>query len=110
MLAKIQTYFYNKKSITTNVNILYQDGLYSVNKDSKILAIENDVKNLYQKGETSTTTVDPKTGKKIVKRTGGVTDSMVSAKINKYYDENNQDFLEAKSLDATDYFSQWMRS
>ena len=47
MLAKIQTYFYNKKSITTNVNILYQDGLYSVNKDSKILAIENDVKNLY---------------------------------------------------------------
>lgn len=47
MLAKIQTYFYSKKSITTNVNILYQDGLYSVNKDSKILAIENDVKNLY---------------------------------------------------------------
>jgi hypothetical protein len=48
--------------------------------------------------------------RRIVKRTGGVTDSMVSAKINKYYDENNQDFLEAKSLDATDYFSQWMRS
>jgi hypothetical protein len=78
--------------------------------DPTFEALFNDVKNLYQKGETSTTTVDPKTGKKIVKRTGGVTDSMVSAKINKYYDENNQDFLEAKSLDATDYFSQWMRS
>jgi hypothetical protein len=70
----------------------------------------NDIKKLYQKGETTTTTVDPKTGKKIVKRTGGVTDAMVQAKINKYYDENNQDFLEAKSLEATDYFSQWMRS
>jgi hypothetical protein len=78
--------------------------------DPTFEALFNDVKNLYQKGETSTTTVDPKTGKKIVKRTGGVTDSMVSAKINKYYDENNQDFLEAKSLDATDLFSQWMRS
>lgn len=47
ILSKIQTYFYNKKSITADVNILYQDGLYSVNTDSKILAIENDVKNLY---------------------------------------------------------------
>lgn len=47
MIGKIQTYFYNKKSITTDVNILYQDGLYSVNTDSKILAVENDVKNLY---------------------------------------------------------------
>lgn len=47
MIGKIQTYFYNKKSITTNVSVLYQDGLYSVNTDSKILAIENDVKNLY---------------------------------------------------------------
>ena len=70
----------------------------------------NDIKALYQKGETVTTTVDPKTGKKIQKRTGGVTDAMVQAKIDKYYNENNQDFLEAKSLDATDYFSQWMRS
>lgn len=78
--------------------------------DPAFEALFNDVKNLYKKGETSTTTVDPKTGKKTVKRTGGVTDSMVKAKINKYYDENNQDFLEAKSLDATDYFSQWMRS
>ena len=70
----------------------------------------NDVKALYQKGETTTTTVDPKTGKKTVKRTGGVTDAMIKAKIDKYYNENNQDFLEAKSLEATDYFSQWMRS
>lgn len=78
--------------------------------DPAFEALFNDVKNLYQKGETSTTTVDPKTGKKIVKRTGGVTDALVKAKIDKYYNENNQDFLEAKSLEATDYFSQWMRS
>lgn len=73
-------------------------------------ALFNDVKKLYQKGETTTTITDPKTGKKTVKRTGGVTDAMIQSKINKYYDENNQDFLEAKSLEATDYFSQWMRS
>ena len=78
--------------------------------DPDFQALFSDVKSLYQKGETSTTTVDPKTGKKIVKRTGGVTDALVKAKIDKYYNENNQDFLEAKSLDATDYFSQWMRS
>ena len=78
--------------------------------DPAFEALFNDVKNLYQKGETSTTTVDPKTGKKIVKRTGGVTDALVKAKIDKYYNEDNQDFLEAKSLEATDYFSQWMRS
>lgn len=70
----------------------------------------NDVKAIYEKGETTTTTVDPKTGKKIVKRTGGVTDALVKAKIDKYYNEDNQDFLEAKSLEATDYYSQWMRS
>jgi hypothetical protein len=70
----------------------------------------NDVKRLYEKGETVTTTVDPKTGKKVQKRTGGVTDALIKAKIDKYYNENNQDFLEAKSLEATDYFSQWMRS
>jgi len=70
----------------------------------------NDIKALYQKGETVTTTVDPKTGKKTQKRTGGVTDAMVQAKINKYYNENNQDFLEAKSLEGVDYFTQWMRS
>ena len=47
MLAQIQTYFYNKKSITRNVNILYQDGLVSVNSNSKVLVIENDIKDLY---------------------------------------------------------------
>jgi len=78
--------------------------------DPTFQALFSDVKSLYQKGETSTTTVDPKTGKKIVKRTGGVTDALVKAKIDKYYNEDNQDFLEAKSLEATDYFSQWMRS
>ena len=78
--------------------------------DPDFQALFSDVKSLYQKGETSTTTVDPKTGKKIVKRTGGVTDALVKAKIDKYYNEDNQDFLEAKSLEATDYYSQWMRS
>lgn len=70
----------------------------------------NEIKGLYQKGETSTTTVDPKTGKKTVKRTGGVTDAMIQSKIQKYYNENNVDFLEAKSLEGADYFSNWMRS
>lgn len=78
--------------------------------DPTFQALFSEIKNLYQKGETTTTTVDPKTGKKTVKRTGGVTDAMVESKINKYYNEDNQDFLEAKSLEATDYFSQWMRS
>lgn len=79
-------------------------------KDPVFQNLFNDIKKLYQKGETTTTITDPKTGKKTVKRTGGVTDAMVKAKIDKYYNENNQDFLEAKSLEATDYFSQWMRS
>jgi hypothetical protein len=79
-------------------------------KDPVFQNLFNDIKALYQKGETTTTTTDPKTGRKIVKRTGGVTDAMVKSKIDKYYNENNQDFLEAKSLEATDYFSQWMRS
>lgn len=79
-------------------------------KDPVFQNLFNDIKKLYQRGETTTTTVDPKTGRKTVKRTGGVTDAMVKAKIDKYYNENNQDFLEAKSLEATDYFSQWMRS
>ncbi len=79
-------------------------------KDPVFQNLFNDIKALYQKGETTTTITDPKTGKKTVKRTGGVTDAMIQSKINKYYNENNQDFLEAKSLEATDYFSQWMRS
>lgn len=78
--------------------------------DPTFQSLYNDIKALYQKGETVTTTVDPKTGKKTQKRTGGVTDAMVQAKINKYYNANNQDYLEAKSLEAGDYFSQWMRS
>jgi hypothetical protein len=69
----------------------------------------NDVKRLYEKGETVTTTVDPKTGKKVQKRTGGVTDALIKAKIDKYYNENNQDFLEAKSIEGFDKFSQWQR-
>lgn len=78
--------------------------------DPLFQSLFNDIKSLYQKGETTTTTVDPKTGRKTVKRTGGVTDAMIKAKIDKYYNENNQDFLEAKSLEAVDYFSQWQRS
>lgn len=78
--------------------------------DPLFQSLFSDIKRLYQKGETTTTTVDPKTGRKTVKRTGGVTDAMIKAKIDKYYNENNQDFLEAKSLEAVDYFSQWQRS
>jgi hypothetical protein len=72
--------------------------------------ILNDVKSIYEKGITTTTTVDPKTGRKIVQQKGGVTDALIASKIKKAYDENNVDFLENKSLEAADYFSQWMRS
>jgi len=72
--------------------------------------ILNDIKGIYEKGITTTTTVDPKTGRKIVQQKGGVTDALIASKIKKAYDENNVDFLENKSLEATDYFSQWMRS
>jgi hypothetical protein len=72
--------------------------------------ILNDIKGTYEKGITTTTTVDPKTGRKIVQQKGGVTDALIASKIKKAYDENNVDFLENKSLEAADYFSQWMRS
>lgn len=72
--------------------------------------ILNDVKSIYERGITTTTTVDPKTGRKIVQQKGGVTDALIASKIKKAYDENNVDFLENKSLEAADYFSQWMRS
>ena len=72
--------------------------------------ILNDIKGIYEKGITTTTTVDPKTGRKIVQQKGGVTDALIASKIKKAYDENNVDFLENKSLEAADYFSQWMRS
>lgn len=71
--------------------------------------IFNEVKELYQKGTTTTTITDAKTGKRTTTTKGGVTDATVQAKIKKYYDENNQDFLEAKSLEGADYFSTWMR-
>jgi hypothetical protein len=47
MLATIQTYFYNKRAITQDVNVLYIDGLVSVNSKSNVLPVENDIKNLY---------------------------------------------------------------
>lgn len=72
--------------------------------------ILNDIKSIYEKGITTTTTVDPKTGRKIVQQKGGVTDALIASKIKKAYNENNVDFLENKSLEAADYFSQWMRS
>jgi hypothetical protein len=72
--------------------------------------ILNDITGIYEKGITTTTTVDPKTGRKIVQQKGGVTDALIASKIKKAYDENNVDFLENKSLEAADYFSQWMRS
>ena len=71
--------------------------------------IFNEVKELYQKGTTTTTITDAKTGKRTTTTKGEVTDATVQAKIKKYYDENNQDFLEAKSLEGADYFSTWMR-
>lgn len=71
--------------------------------------IFNEVKDMYSKGTTTTTTVDAKTGKKIVKQTGGVSNDLIQAKIEKAY-KNSTDWLEAKSLEATDYFSSWMRS
>jgi hypothetical protein len=79
-------------------------------KDPIFQNILNDIKGIYEKGITTTTTVDPKTGRKIVQQKGGVTDALIASKIKKAYDENNVDFLENKSLEAADYFSQWMRS
>jgi len=79
-------------------------------KDPIFQNILNDIKSIYEKGITTTTTVDPKTGRKIVQQKGGVTDALIASKIKKAYDENNVDFLENKSLEAADYFSQWMRS
>jgi len=69
-----------------------------------------DIKSIYEKGVTSTVTVDPKTGRKIVKQKGGVSEELIQSKLDKYYNSSNQDFLEAKSLEAADLFSQWMRS
>jgi hypothetical protein len=66
------------------------------------------IKNLYQKGETVTTTTDA-SGRQVQKRTPGVTNATIQAEIQKVYNQNNQDFLEAKSLEGADYFSQWQR-
>jgi len=79
-------------------------------KDPILQKLMGDIQNIYQKGITTTTTVDPKTGRKIVQQKGGVTDALIASKIKKVYNENNVDFLENKSLEAADYFSQWMRS
>ena len=72
--------------------------------------IFNTIKSLYQAGTTSTTVTDAKTGKKTVRQTGGVSQQTIDSTIKKYYNQNNQDFLESKSLDMVDYMSQWMRS
>lgn len=66
------------------------------------------IKNLYQKGETVTTTTDA-SGRQVQKRTPGVTNATIQAEIQKVYNQNNEDFLEAKSLEGADYFSQWQR-
>lgn len=78
-------------------------------KDPILQKLMSDIQSIYQKGITTTTTVDPKTGRKIVEQKGGVTDALIASKIKKVYNENNVDFLENKSLEAADYFSQWMR-
>lgn len=77
--------------------------------DPTFQALFNEVKGLYQKGETVTTTTDA-SGKKTQKRTGGVTDALIQSKIQAAYDKNNVDFLENKSLEGADLFSQWIRS
>lgn len=68
-----------------------------------------DIKNLYAKGSTQTSTVNPKTGKKTVVEKGGVTAADIEARIERAY-KGTDDFLEAKSLEGADLFSQWMRS
>jgi hypothetical protein len=68
-----------------------------------------DIKNLYAKGSTQTSTVNPKTGKKTVVEKGGVTAGDIEARIERAY-KGTDDFLEAKSLEGADLFSQWMRS
>jgi len=69
-----------------------------------------DIKSVYEKGVTTTTTVNPKTGKKTVTQKGGVSEELIQSKLNNYYNSGNQDYLEAKSIEAADYFSRWMRS
>lgn len=66
------------------------------------------IKSVMAKGVRTTTTVDPRTGVKTVKQTGGMTDAEIDARIKKAY-QNTDDWLEAKSLEAADYFSQWQR-
>lgn len=66
------------------------------------------IKNVMAKGVKTTTTVDPRTGVKTVKQTGGLTDAEIDARIKNAY-KNTDDWLEAKSLEAADYFSQWQR-
>jgi hypothetical protein len=68
-----------------------------------------DIKNLYAKGTTQTSTVNPKTGKRTVVEKGGVTSGDIEARIKRAY-QGTDDFLEAKSLEGADLFSQWMRS
>lgn len=68
-----------------------------------------DIKNLYAKGTTQTSTVNPKTGKRTVVEKGGVTSGDIEARIKRAY-KGTDDFLEAKSLEGADLFSQWMRS
>ena len=47
LIAKIQTYFYNKKTLSTDVNVLYQDGLYSINTNSKITVVAKPAQTQY---------------------------------------------------------------
>lgn len=76
--------------------------------DPMFVALFNDIKALYEKGQTTTTTTDA-SGREVVKRSPGVTDATIQAKIEKLYNQNNQDFLENKSLEGADLFSQWQR-
>lgn len=111
-----------KPDVTTYINApkdielkqVLRDGVFALIKkepkenDPIFQNLFNTVKGLYTKGVTSTTITDPKTGKKTVTQTPGVSASEIEARIKKAY-RNTTDYLEAKSIEGFDKFSQWQR-
>lgn len=111
-----------KPDVTTYLNApkdielkqVLKDGVFALIKkepkenEPNFQNLFNTVKGLYAKGVTSTTVVDPKTGKKTVTQTPGVSTSEIQARIQKQY-RGTTDYLEAKSIEGFDKFSQWQR-
>lgn len=111
-----------KPDVTTYINApkdielkqVLRDGVFALIKkepkenDPGFQNLFNTVKGLYAKGVTSTTVIDPKTGKKTVTQTPGVTANEIQARIQKQY-RGTTDYLEAKSIEGFDKFSQWQR-